>query len=278
MQAALGPQRAGEHPLEDRFAAIGKIPLLTRLREIARETRILGEHAVEAEARLAKVPLEPPGGAHETAASSADHKILRDRAAAAERALEETRAELRTRRAAERRLEALVWALEAETESLTYRLSARSESRLALEGQVEGVEDGGLVGWAWYPLRMDRAAVVEVFVDGVFAAAALATEPRSENALLGKRGGRCGFAIPLEKLPLGGVGREVRVRAVGSAATLPGCPLRLRQDGTVETGSLDRSGAMPESDVPNGAGASSTMALDQAPARRHFRVAAANSV
>jgi cephalosporin hydroxylase/glycosyltransferase involved in cell wall biosynthesis len=79
-----------------------------------------------------------------------------------------------------------------------------------LEGWIDSHDQGVIRGWAWYPSRPEVAVTVEVVVDDHVATVAIARTHRSDLSAAGKRGGDCGFTIPLT-FEDAGVDRKLRI-------------------------------------------------------------------
>lgn len=104
------------------------------------------------------------------------------------------------------------------------RLRATTDSE-AVEGVVDGLVDGSLRGWAWFPGTPDAVARVTVRLGDKVIGEVEATQFRADLATAGKRGGHCAFAVALPPLPAEGGTLAIAVNTRGGIKPLAGSPL-----------------------------------------------------
>ncbi|WP_158543479.1 CmcI family methyltransferase [Dyella solisilvae] len=110
-----------------------------------------------------------------------------------------------------------------------------------MEGVVDGLVDGNLRGWAWFPGSPDAVARVAIQDGNEVLAEVEASEFRSDLAAAGKRGGHCAFLIPLPPMPDGGASLTVVVGTRGGKHELPGSPVTV----------VPRQGSIQTNDMPD---------------------------
>ena len=95
----------------------------------------------------------------------------------------------------------------------------------AVEGVVDGLANGVLRGWAWFPGSPDTSTRVAIRSGDRLLAEVDATAFRADLAAAGKRGGHCAFEVALRALP--GLGAEITVSVETPAGVrqLAGSPL-----------------------------------------------------
>lgn len=103
--------------------------------------------------------------------------------------------------------------------------SLDSSKGAAVEGVVDGLANGVLRGWAWFPGSPDTPARVAVHSDGKLLAVVDATAFRADLASAGKRSGHCAFEVALRSLPGLGSTISVAVETPTGARELAGSPL-----------------------------------------------------
>ena len=116
-------------------------------------------------------------------------------------------------------------------------------SNVIPDGRIEGVLDklvgNTLHGWAWAADREDLAVRLEVLCEGNLLAAGEASTYRADLAAAGKRSGRCGFAIVLDKLPDAGSVLTVNAVSNGVAREISGSPLAIPMLASTESAVSD---------------------------------------
>lgn len=102
-------------------------------------------------------------------------------------------------------------------------MSSPREDEAQAEGCLDGLADGRIRGWAWYPAAPERIAIVELLHGDDVVATTTAGGERADLEAAGKRGGVCGFEFQIDALP-----RGVPLRArVFDGDALPGAPVTL---------------------------------------------------
>jgi cephalosporin hydroxylase len=91
-----------------------------------------------------------------------------------------------------------------------------------LEGSVDGCDEGVLRGWVLDTLQPERPVTVEVVIDGVLMATALARLERADVLAAGKQNGHCGFSIPLTFEDAGEPRSAAVIVRAQNGPTLPG--------------------------------------------------------
>jgi cephalosporin hydroxylase len=100
-----------------------------------------------------------------------------------------------------------------------------ASKRAVVEGVVDGLANGLLRGWAWFPGSPDASARVAIHSDGKLLAEVDATAFRADLAAAGKRAGQCAFELALRSLPGLGSTISVTVETPDGARELAGSPL-----------------------------------------------------
>src|SRR5688572_11460307 len=91
------------------------------------------------------------------------------------------------------------------------------------DGHVDRIDNGWIFGWAWNSERPDEPIAVEVYVDGVRRANAVADLYRVDLEQRGKGNGKHAFEVALP-VSNGNLSTRVDVRFAGSANDVPGGP------------------------------------------------------
>lgn len=119
--------------------------------------------------------------------------------------------------------------------------SPDTSKRAVVEGVVDGLANGVLRGWAWFPGSPDMSARVAVRSDGKLVAEVDATVFRADLAAAGKRAGQCAFELALRNLPDLGTTISVTVETPDGSRQLAGSPLIVP-----ESLSASRNAATPD--------------------------------
>lgn len=94
------------------------------------------------------------------------------------------------------------------------------------EGFVDGVSDGVIRGWAWFPQHAGHRVVVEAVMHGAVVATTTAYRYRSDLESAGKHDGYYAFALPLQHLARTDASVSLHARHPdGSSIELFGSPL-----------------------------------------------------
>jgi hypothetical protein len=95
-----------------------------------------------------------------------------------------------------------------------------------LEGTVDMLHAGAIVGWVWDPAQPDRVVSVDVYDGSILLGRTLSNIPRDDLREAGIRNGLCGFRFDLPSSLLDMKSHIIRVVASGTDVDLPNSPLR----------------------------------------------------
>jgi alginate O-acetyltransferase complex protein AlgJ len=99
------------------------------------------------------------------------------------------------------------------------------EMKVKLEGRLQGVREGAVVGWAWDRRGPDIAELIDVFVDGELLGRTRAGQLSKNLARRGIGSGQHGFRFSLPSTMLDDQDHVVAARYARSGEDLPGSPL-----------------------------------------------------
>lgn len=95
----------------------------------------------------------------------------------------------------------------------------------SVEGCLDGLLDGRVRGWAWFPADSETRCAVDFVSDGVVVASTHADLFRDDLKAAGKRAGHCAFELGLEQIPSIAGGLSAQIRRGQTAVELPGSPI-----------------------------------------------------
>jgi hypothetical protein len=98
-------------------------------------------------------------------------------------------------------------------------------SAMRIEGQVDGMIEGRLLGWAWDVSHPATVLRLDLFDGAKKLASTSADQVREDLRAAGKRDGACGFAFDLPASLLDGRPHSLSVRVEGSTLAIPGGPV-----------------------------------------------------
>jgi hypothetical protein len=88
-------------------------------------------------------------------------------------------------------------------------VQSRRHPARRIEGRVDAFNRGHLQGWVWFPDAPEHARELHVFANNILVASVIADKYRDDLKRADKRGGHCGFDIPLD---LSGVSDNLPLR------------------------------------------------------------------
>lgn len=98
-------------------------------------------------------------------------------------------------------------------------------SAMRIEGQVDGMIEGRLLGWAWDVSHPATVLRLDLFDGARKLASTSADQMREDLRAAGKRNGACGFGFDLPASLLDGRPHSLSVRVEGSTLAIPGGPV-----------------------------------------------------
>ncbi len=99
------------------------------------------------------------------------------------------------------------------------------------EGNIDRIEDGWILGWAWRPSAPNTPIEIEMLVDGLSAGTWKAALFRPDLESAGKGNGVHAFEVPLRQEFRDGAPHQVRVVYAGTDLDLSGGPARIQLAG-----------------------------------------------